>query len=210
MTLKNFCLSVFAASLLILLGFLHGTAQAQTSRARVQADPQFTEGGTQRCLKCHSSESMEVMAETPHGNVDNPHTPFAKQGCESCHGAGSLHVSRAAGGAGFPALLRFNDAGVVAEQTAACVGCHADEMGELEGMEWTGSVHDSEEITCVNCHKAHSTESPLTDKTLQRDSCAACHEDQIAAHPTFEDKGIVFDNLACFDCHDIHQLQSVK
>jgi len=210
MTLKIFSLSVFVASLLILVDFLPGTAQAQTSRARAQADAQFTDGGTQQCLDCHGGESMEVMAETPHGNVDNPHTPFATQGCESCHGPGSLHVSRAAGGAGFPALLRFNDAGVVAEQTAACVGCHADDMGELKRMKWTGSVHDTDEITCVNCHKAHATESPLADKTLQRDTCAGCHEAQIAAHPTFEDKGIVFDNLSCFDCHDIHQLLSVK
>ena len=210
MTLKIFSLSVFVASLLILVDFLPGTAQAQTSRARAQADAQFTDGGTQQCLDCHGGESMEVMAETPHGNVDNPHTPFAMQGCESCHGPGSLHVSRAAGGAGFPALLRFNDAGVVAEQTAACVDCHTDDMGELEGMEWIGSVHDTDEITCVNCHKAHSTESPLADKTLQRDTCAACHEEQIATHSTFEDKGIVFDNLSCFDCHDIHQLLSVK
>ncbi len=210
MTLKMILLSVFVACLMVLGNFLPGTAEAQTSRARAQAEAQFTDGGTQRCLNCHGGESMEVMAETPHGNVDNPHTPFAHQGCESCHGPGSLHVSRAAGGAGFPALLRFNDEGVVAEQTAACVGCHADDMGELEGMEWIGSEHDTDEMTCVNCHKAHSTESPLADPAMQRETCSGCHEEQIAAHPTFEDKGIVFDNLSCSDCHDVHQLISVK
>jgi len=131
MTLKMIALGVFIGCLLVLADLLSTSAAAQTSRARTQADAQFTDGGTQQCLNCHGGESMEVMAETPHGNVDDPHTPFANQGCESCHGPGSLHVSRAAGGAGFPALLRFNDEGVVAEQTAACIGCHADDMGEL-------------------------------------------------------------------------------
>jgi len=210
MTMKIVLLIVCAAWLLALGDFFPVTAEAQTSRARTQADAQFTAGGTQRCLDCHGGESMEVMAETPHGNVDDPHTPFAKQGCESCHGPGSLHVSRAAGGAGFPVLLRFNDEGVVAEQTAACIGCHANDMGDLLGMEWTGSEHDTNEITCINCHQLHSTESPLADRTTQRETCAGCHEEQIAAHPTFADKGIIFDKLSCFDCHDVHQLISVK
>jgi DmsE family decaheme c-type cytochrome len=210
MTSKIFIFSLFVFCLLALGDFFPATADAQTSRARAEADAQFTDVGTQQCLNCHGGESMEVMAETPHGNIDNPHTPFANQGCETCHGPGSLHVSRAAGGAGFPALLRFNNEGVVAEQTAACVGCHANDMGELLGMDWTGSEHDTDEMTCVNCHKAHSTESPLADPSMQRESCAGCHEEQIAAHPTFEDKGIVFDNLSCFDCHDVHQLISVK
>ena len=146
------------------------------------------------------------MPKTHQRNVDDPHTPVANQGCESCHGPGSLHVSRAAGGAGFPPLLRFNDQGVIAEQTAACVGCHADDMGELQGMAWTGSAHDTDSMTCVSCHEAHIVGNPLTDKQQQYESCKTCHDKQIASHPRFEDKGIVIDKLSCYDCHDVHQL----
>ena len=210
MTFRIVLLSVFVVCLLALGDFFPASAEAQTSRARTEADAQFTDGGTQQCLNCHGGESMEVMAETPHGTLDNPHTPFAKQGCESCHGPGSLHVSRAAGGAGFPALLRFNDEGIVAEQTAACVGCHAEEMGELEGIAWTGSVHDTDEMTCVDCHQSHSVNNPLAEPGPQREACAGCHEEQIATHSTFENKGILFDNLSCYACHDVHQLMSVK
>jgi len=75
------------------------------NRVNGQPEAQFTAEGAERCLNCHAGERMTIMAETAHGNSQDPHTPFAKQGCESCHGPGSLHVSRARGGRGFPAMI---------------------------------------------------------------------------------------------------------
>ena len=194
---------------LLLTAQLGQDAAAQSTRDRLAADAQFTDRGTEECMRCHAGESMTVVAETAHGNVDNPHTPYAKQGCESCHGPGSLHVSRAAGGAGFPALLKFGkdaDDAEIPRQTEACQTCHADDMGELEGLAWSGSLHDTGEVTCVSCHQMHSLENPLAEIASQTASCATCHEEQIDVHPRFEGKGIVFDQLACYDCHDVHQL----
>jgi predicted CXXCH cytochrome family protein len=169
-------------------------------------EAQFTAEGIERCVQCHSGESITLIANTVHGNKDNPHTPYAKHGCESCHGPGSLHVSRARGGRGFPLLLAFRPGEPVKRQTEACVGCHAKAMGELNGVQWTGSVHDKMGMTCVNCHTLHSEENPLQDQKQQREVCAKCHSQQISNHRRYENTGIEFDNLTCFKCHDVHQL----
>lgn len=184
-------------------------AQDRSNGARLNgvADAQFTAGGTASCMRCHAGERMTLMAETAHGNTDNPHTPYAQQGCESCHGPGSLHVSRARGGRGFPALIRFDSKESVPQQTAACLNCHGKEMGELEGMAWTDSLHDSGTMTCVTCHEAHIVGNSLRDQEQQRKSCAKCHDVQITNHRRFENVGIVFDKLSCYDCHDVHQLE---
>ena len=93
--------------LILMIGFMSllgyvavDDADAQTNRARMDAEAQFSAGGTEQCLTCHAGDNMTIMAETPHGNTDNPHSPYSKQGCESCHGPGSVHISRAGGGAG--------------------------------------------------------------------------------------------------------------
>ena len=187
---------------------LSAAASAQDRKRSVLPEAQFTAGGTQACLRCHAGDSMQVMGETPHGNAENPHTPYAQQGCESCHGPGSLHVSRARGGAGFPALLAFDRQKNSSEDMdAACTGCHEKDLGETAAMEWTGSLHAERGITCVSCHSAmHSLDNPLAGRDGQIENCARCHGPAIESHRRFETKGIVFDQLSCTDCHDVHQL----
>ena len=191
----------------LLVVLLTMAAVAQDNRSNGLPEAQYTAEGMERCLHCHAGERMTLMAETAHGNPENPHTPWAQHGCESCHGPGSLHASRARGGRGFPSLVTFARDESAEKQTQACVVCHAKDMGDLPGMmEWSGSAHDTDGITCTACHTAHAVGNPLKDQQKQRDSCTNCHDKQIAAHPRFEDKGIVFDRLTCYDCHDIHQL----
>ncbi len=197
---------VLIATVLAVAFLASETAEPQTNRQRTTADAQFTVGATKACMMCHAGESVAVMADSPHGDLENPHTPYSNEGCESCHGPGSLHVSRAAGGAGFPPLLQFGEKGAIADKTAACIACHADDMGDLEGMEWTGSLHDTEEVTCVSCHRAHTTENAMKDKNKQTESCAECHQEEMEQHRRFENQGIMFDKLYCYDCHDVHQL----
>ena len=177
-------------------------ADAQTTTP----DPQYTTEGSERCLFCHAAERMELMADTVHGDATNPHTPWAEQGCESCHGPGSLHVSRARGGIGQPPLLQFGEDHPLPEQTAACLTCHKDDMGDLEGFEWTGSMHDTDEVTCTSCHSVHQIGNPLTEREPQLENCTECHKDEIRDHNRFENAGIVFDRLMCVDCHDVHNL----
>ncbi len=188
-----------------LAGFMSAEAQKPGSLP----SPKFTEKGTDGCLECHAGSKMTVVADSPHGNKDNPHTPYAQQGCESCHGKGSLHSSRARGGHGFPALIQFKRRGSpVAEQNGACLDCHAKDMGSLAGMDWTGSLHDNGRITCGNCHDSHTTDNKMARQTDQTRTCARCHRADVQDHPRFAGKGIAFDELKCSTCHDVHQLFS--
>lgn len=181
-----------------------GAAAEQASRVPTA---HYTDVGTEGCLTCHAGDNMTVMAETAHGDADDPHAPYAQQGCESCHGPGSLHVSRSRGGAGFPPLLRFRrDGDPVPDQLAACLDCHAQDMGETPAMAWTGSLHDTGRMTCSSCHQMHMTENLLATREQQVDNCGTCHGKQIDEHNRFESRGIVFDRLTCHTCHDVHQL----
>ncbi len=197
-------LSLVAASTLIALT---ENSIAQERRAAAP-QPQYTSTGTEGCLHCHGGESIVAMSETTHGDVDNPHAPYAGHGCESCHGAGSIHVSRARGGVGFPPLLRFDkEMNGAAAINAPCTACHEKEMGEAEALEWSTSVHAREKVACVDCHTGiHIQDSSLVDRSSQAATCNGCHENITEMHARFENSGIVFDKLACYDCHDVHQL----
>ena len=195
---------IFAIGLIFLLAIATSHAQQDASTSGPQA--QYTAEGTERCVHCHSGERITDMASTVHGDLDNPHTPYSKQGCESCHGPGSLHVSRARGGRGFPLLIGFRKEEPIGAQTEACITCHGKQDERQEGMEWYGSMHATDEITCVSCHELHIDGNPLKDQKHQLGVCAECHEEQITDHRRFENVGIVFDNLSCYECHDVHQL----
>lgn len=200
---------IFIIGLLFLFVIPVSHAEKQdTKKARSTGGPkaQYTTEGTQGCVRCHGAESITSMEKTVHGNKENPQTPYAKHGCESCHGPGSLHVSRARGGRGFPLLLAFRGGEPAQRHTEACIGCHGKDVGKLKGMNWNGSVHATMGMTCVNCHKLHVEGNPLSEQKSQQEVCAKCHGKQITDHRRFENVGIVFDKLTCFECHDVHQL----
>jgi len=181
-------------------------AGAQTARSTGGPQAQYTTEGTEGCVRCHGAERITSIEKTVHGSKENSKAPYAKQGCESCHGPGSLHVSRARGGRGFPLLIAFREDEPVHRQTDACIGCHGKDLGKQKGMKWSGSAHDTKDMTCVSCHKLHIEGNPLKEQKSQEKVCAKCHSEQITNHRRFEDVGIVFDRLTCYECHDVHQL----
>src|SRR4249919_339455 len=46
--------------------------------------------GSAACLTCHDQE--EKLKGTPHWQAENPRSPMATHGCESCHGPGKAHI----------------------------------------------------------------------------------------------------------------------
>lgn len=175
----------------------------------VQRNAQFTEEGTDGCLRCHSGEKMRAAAKSPHGNLNHPSAPFASgsKGCESCHGPGSIHISRAHGGQGFPQLLIFgskSDAASRSAQIDSCLSCHSKALGSTPAIEFRGGVHDKKKVNCSSCHLAHAETDPISKKSVQSETCYNCHTTTQAKHPRFEDKSINFDALSCWTCHDVH------
>ncbi len=187
-------------------------AQEPADTPRVKRTPSYTAQGTDACLRCHSGDKMRAIAASPHGNAEKPHTPAAGQGCESCHGPGSIHVSRAHGGAGFPPLTSFgrgSGASPREEQLRPCLACHAQKETATQVIEFIGSAHDRRTINCSSCHSVHVESDAMRDREQQLATCIRCHRRHLEEHPRFEDKSIDFDALACATCHDVHSASSL-
>ena len=181
--------------------------EKENNTRRNPPQAQYTTEGVERCISCHAGEPMQLMAKTVHGNKENPQTPYATHGCESCHGPGSFHVSRARGGVGFPLLMAFRQGEPREQHIEACISCHGKELGKREAMNWTGNIHDSIGMSCVNCHQLHTKNDPMKDQQKQREKCAQCHSGQLDAHNKMS---ISLDKMKCIGCHDIHKLTRKK
>lgn len=198
-------------AIVLLFGLLSSVGFAQQSEGKSPAKrtAQFTEEGSEACMVCHSGEKMRAIAASPHANPDHPSAPRTTQGCEACHGPGSIHVSRAHGGQGFPKMITFGRGSEVSareQQIDACLSCHSEELDSTQAIEFWGSAHDRKNINCSRCHLVHAETDPISEKEQQFTTCYRCHSKMKEEHPRFEDKSIDFDTLSCWDCHDVHKV----
>ncbi len=192
---------------LMLLGHWPAISVAQPTTQTYSRTPVFTIEGSASCLRCHSGEKMRAIAASPHGDTVTRGSKATAPDCESCHGPGSIHISRAHGGRGFPPLTQFGrqkSDSPREEQLHACLSCHADESLGERRVVFIGSAHDRSTINCSTCHTAHAETDPVSARETQRKICARCHRRDITNHPRFEDKRIDFDALSCSTCHDVH------
>jgi len=110
--------------LILLLFALPAVAQETSEPRSGKRTPSYSEEGAESCLRCHAGSEMRAVQSGPHFNLKNPGAPATRHYCESCHGPGSIHVSRAHGGRGFPPLIRFGrgkDKSPRDEQLTACM-----------------------------------------------------------------------------------------
>ena len=151
---------------------------------------------------------MRAVADSAHGNMENMYTPLSTQGCEACHGPGSIHISRAHGGAGFPKMINFGRGKSFSprdDQVEACLACHRDEEGGTSVIEWYSSSHNRKNINCSTCHSVHEALDPMQDADQQVAKCNRCHRKDIEKHEHFEDSNIDFDSMSCGTCHNVHE-----
>ena len=204
----------YSVSALVVVALLYTMAWAEKlswSMGKVHT-PNYTLEGSPACLTCHSGEAMHAMAASPHGKLTSTESPIASHGCESCHGPGSFHVSRAHGGKGFPPMATFgrgSDAASREEQIKTCLSCHESGSGGTGPILWWGSVHDRRNINCSRCHLIHAELDPIKEKEQQDKVCFKCHRKQKTGHPEFENKDIDFAVHTCSTCHDVHNKMKV-
>lgn len=150
--------------------------------------------GVEACTDCHE-DKVTGMRTNPHGQSGDARTPFAADGCESCHGPGSTHFD-VEGNCIISLRGRFGES--VELRNGICLECHSGDM-----MHWSGSTHEAEDLACTSCHTVH-TPNKVQERSTQAEVCYACHKDiraqtfRPSAHPVREGK------LICSDCHNPH------
>ena len=193
------CLLAFAVTARTIAGSAAATAAAQQAASTPPQTPSASSGyaGSDTCVLCHTDHEATLRA-TAHGQANNPRSPAAGRGCESCHGPGQAHVDDDDKGH----ILKFARA-PANEASAACLTCH--NRGDHAG--WEGSAHEARNLSCTTCHSVHSPKSFERQlvKATQTELCATCHRPQVAkteravAHmPVREGK------MSCSSCHNPH------
>jgi DmsE family decaheme c-type cytochrome len=175
-----------------------------------ETSDEYAGGGITTCIDCHDEgERYPVLSilKTKHALQSDPRTPFASdEGCEVCHGPSAAHEEDDAASPG----VLFGPDAPPGPQNEVCLGCHE---GSTK-INWVGSAHDAEDVTCVSCHVIHTGEDPVMgvnsrpDLWVRSDSqaevCFQCHQQQkaqihrLSAHPIKEGKA------SCSSCHNPH------
>jgi len=176
---------------------------AQSSAAQAASTSASGYVGSDSCQGCH--EQGERLKGTAHAQVNNPRSPAAAHGCESCHGPGQAHVDDDDKGH----IVKFAQMKPAAI-SETCLTCH--NRGEHAG--WEGSAHELRNLSCTTCHSVHSAKSETHQlvAATQTALCATCHRLQVAkteravAHmPVREGK------MSCSSCHNPHgSISNVK
>lgn len=168
--------------------------------------PDYSRAGADTCLNCHDDSpefSLLAIFESRHAVTADERTPFAQLQCESCHGPGGEHAGRVRRGQERPPMVNFGREAEtpIGEQNEVCLGCHAGHIG----AGWAGSVHESDDVGCADCHAVHIARDPVFNVAEQPEVCYPCHLRQRAdvyrpyVHP------IRFGKMACTACHNPHE-----
>jgi DmsE family decaheme c-type cytochrome len=158
--------------------------------------------GQDTCVTCHDN-MRQGYEGTPHHRASDPRSPGAKQGCETCHGPGSLHAENPTA----VSLKRFrlmspddiND---------TCTTCHNRSNHAL----WDGSQHEARGLSCTTCHSVNAGKSELfqlKEKT-QRELCATCHRDKVSKLDRSGHMPVREGKLECSSCHNPHGATNVR
>lgn len=160
----------------------------------------------EKCKECHTdlvkAFSMNIHSKAGAYNVKGA-------GCESCHGAAVNHAA-----SGDKAAII--NPGKIDSKTASatCLKCHSKGKGQ---MFWHGSIHESQKVGCVACHKVHSGNDKLLAKKKEIDLCLTCHINvrsemfKRSKHPMRDSSSPSGEGkMACSSCHNAHGAKGEK
>jgi predicted CXXCH cytochrome family protein len=185
---------------------------------RTVVEPPVIEGatfvGNKACYECHTN-IVRIFPSSPHARVFFSGAAMKDQtGCESCHGAGSKHIT-AGGGRKFivnpgrdshacltchlqvHAELSLPQRHPVLEGKLNCVQCHDPHGADIMKAASTGLAMARLNETCAQCHREQA-KPHVYEHEAMRESCVACH----VPHGSINDKMLTQrDNNLCLRCH---------
>ena len=159
--------------------------------------------GQDTCLACHDDRS-KGLSGTVHGKAAHPRSPAAAQGCESCHGPGSLHIEDPSD----DTRIRKFSKMAARDTSATCLTCHTQTSHAL----WQGSAHDARNLSCTTCHSVHdpkSTKAQLKTAT-EIETCATCHQPQVMKVKRVSHMPVAEGKMTCTTCHNPHGSTNVR
>lgn len=152
--------------------------------------------GTDTCTACHEKEGKEFLLSS-HSRIALPKGELETQGCEMCHGPGSLHVDVD------DKDVRGKKATIVNpnKNPGVCFTCHLDKKAEFR-LPYHHPVLEGK-MSCTDCHSAHGEEvRPWSATSLEgiNEACFKCHKDQRGPF-VWEHEAI---REGCTTCHKVH------
>lgn len=191
--------------------------QDTTLKATTQAG-QYSDKGADTCIRCHDEDEAYPVFDifkTKHGQQGDKHSPFSGLQCEACHGPGVAgaaamqevldkggHVGKVRPGQERPPILNFGDKSdeTVEKQNGMCLNCHEDK----DHIGWKGSVHQTGNTACANCHQIHTAKDPVLTKKTQPEVCFKCHKRERTEFYKTSSHPVRNGQMGCTDCHKTH------
>ena len=158
--------------------------------------------GAKTCVACHSQENVQASHSL---HVASFRAGAANTGpqaaCESCHGPGSEHAKDPTAPG---SIIAFTHDAKTSPQVQAgvCLSCHAGGARQ----HWTGSIHQTRDLSCTDCHNPMAKLSPegVLAKSSINEVCATCHQDIRAKFNRRSHMPLPEGQMACTDCHNPH------
>ena len=161
--------------------------------------------GADTCLKCHDEDNaypIMPLFKTKHGTAVDPRTPFANDQCEACHGPGGEHQEEPDDDEPKAPIFNFGKKAwtPVKQQNAMCLKCHQNH----QRIDWIGSTHEFNEVSCASCHKIHVAKDPVMNRSQQAEVCFSCHANQRAKFFQASHHPVREGQMSCSECHNVH------
>jgi DmsE family decaheme c-type cytochrome len=159
--------------------------------------------GDESCLGCHD-EQRNGYERTLHHAAGDPRSPLAKQGCETCHGPGSRHADDPDH---VDVVKNYKNMSAT-DINESCTSCH----NRGEHALWDGSQHERRDLSCINCHSMHESESEtgFLKFATETQVCAQCHRDKAAKLDRSGHMPLREGKMSCSSCHNMHGSTNVR